>query len=106
MRSRIWKPQNKIVQTCQKADKLYNEIESVYTNFKRDVFNYEVLDELLEKYSPPGYPYQIWPFSTSYRMLSKSGASPSSRLDMLFKLAEMISAFNAIVLSALPKGDI
>jgi len=96
--------QNKIVETCQKADKLYDEIESVYTNFKRDVFNYEVLDELLEKYAPPGYPYQIWPFSTSYRMLSKSGANPSSRLDMLFKMAEMISAFNAIVLlSALPE---
>lgn len=97
--------QNKVVDTCHRLDKLYSEIDSVYHNFKRHIFDYNDLNETLEKYSPSKeYPNQIWPFATSYHMVAKSGDDCSTRLDNIFSLSEMIAAFNSIVLlSALPE---
>ena len=46
----------------------------------------------------------IWPFATSYHIALKSAIDKNSQLENYFKLFEIISAFNSIVLlSALPK---
>lgn len=100
------KTQNNIVDAYQRAEVIYNEIGSAFRNFKRDIFNYSDLDEILSKFDDEFllYQHQIWPFATSHHMASKTDAGLHKRLDNYFKLFEMIAAFNTILLlSAIPR---
>ncbi|AXV39099.1 MAG: hypothetical protein CIT02_01600 [Methanobacterium sp. BAmetb5] len=99
------KTQNNIVDSYQRAELIFNEIGSAFRNFKRNIFNYHDLDDILSKFDDEYllYQYQIWPFATSHHMASKTDTGLHKRLDNYFKLFEMIAAFNTILLlSALP----
>lgn len=100
------KQQNRIVYTGQKADEIYQLLKTEYQDFKRNIFNYPELLDLLNKFdleSEIFYNKLIWPFASSY-MLVKEDHSPNTTLNNYFKFFELISAFNSIVLlSALPR---
>ena len=101
----VLKLQNIIVQTGQTADEIHQIIETVHQNFKRKIFNYPQLQEVLDRFdlgSDVYYNKMIWPFATSY-MTIKENPSSNTIVNNYFKFFEMITAFNAIVLlSALP----
>jgi len=99
------KHQNRIVHTGQTADEIHQLLETAYQNFKRKIFNYTELQEVLDRFdlgNDVHYNKMIWPFATSY-MTIKENPSSNTIVNNYFKFFEMITAFNAIVLlSALP----
>lgn len=99
------KLQNRIVHTGQTADEIHQILETVHQNFKRTIFNYQQLQEVLDRFdlgSDVYYNKMIWPFATSF-MTIKENPSSNTIVNNYFKFFEMITAFNAIVLlSALP----
>lgn len=100
------KKQNRIVYTGQNVEDIYRLLEIEYHDFKRNIFNYPELLDLLNKFDLEGevfYSKLIWPFSSSY-MAVKEEKSSNTILNNYFKFFELIAAFNSIILlSALPK---
>lgn len=100
------KKQNRIVYTGQNVEDIYRLLEMEYQDFKRNIFNYPELLDLLNKFDLEDevfYSKLIWPFSSSY-MAVKEEKSPNTILNNYFKFFELIAAFNSIILlSALPK---
>lgn len=100
------KKQNRIVHTGQNVEDIYRLLEIEYQDFKRNIFNYPELLDLLEKFdleSEIFYSKLIWPFAASYSAV-KEEDNASKMLTNYFKFFELISAFNSIVLlSSLPK---
>ena len=101
------KLQNKIVHTGQIADEIHQLLETAYQHFKMKIFNYQELQEVLDRFDLGDdvyYNKMIWPFATSYSTI-KENPSSNTIVNNYFKFFEMITAFNAIVLlSALPNG--
>lgn len=103
------KKQNQIVTTNNLSDKNYKKMETLYKNFKAEIFNYNNLLQIMKELDEIQdedlfYKNLIWPFATSYQIAHKTSADKNTQLDNHFKLFEMIAAFNSIVLlSALPK---
>ena len=99
------KLQNKIVHTGQTADEIHQLLETAYQHFKMKIFNYEELQDVLDRFDLGDdvyYNKMIWPFATSYSTI-KENPSSNTIVNNYFKFFEMITAFNAIVLlSALP----
>lgn len=100
------KQQLHIVHTGQNIEDIYRILENEYQDFKRNIFNYPELLDLLDKFNIEDeiyYSKLIWPFASSY-MAVKEEISPNTILNNYFKFFELISAFNSIILlSALPK---
>lgn len=103
------KIQNQIVETNNLSDKNYQKMKTLYKSFKAEIFNYNDLFQIMKDFEEIQnddlfYKNLIWPFATSYHIAVKTSADKNTQLDNLFKLFEIISAFNSIVLlSALPK---
>lgn len=103
------KMQNQIVSTNNLSDKNYKKMETLYKNFKAEIFDYDHLLNIMREFDEIQdedlfYKNLIWPFATSYHIALKSSADKNTQLENHFKLFEMLSAFNSIVLvSALPK---
>ena len=99
------KLQNKIVHTGQTSDEIHQLLETAYQHFKMKIFNYQELQEVLDRFDLGDNVYynkMIWPFATSYSTI-KENPSSNTIVNNYFKFFEMITAFNAIVLlSALP----
>jgi hypothetical protein len=103
------KIQNQIVETNNISDKNYQEMKTLYKSFKAEIFNYSNLLHIMKEFEEIRdedlfYKNLIWPFATSYHIALKTSADKNTQLENHFKLFEVISAFNSIVLlSALPK---
>lgn len=101
--------QNHIVETNNLSDKNYHKLEALYKNFKAEIFNYDDLFNIMKEFEKIQdedlfYKNLIWPFASSYHIAVKTSSDKNTQLDNYFKLFEIISAFNSIVLlSALPK---
>ncbi len=99
------KKQNHIVHTGQNVEEIYRLLEVEYQDFKRNIFNYPELLDLLDNFDLEGeafYSKLIWPFASSY-MAVKEEKSSNTILINYFKFFEFIAAFNSIILlSALP----
>lgn len=101
--------QNQIVSTNNLSDKNYKKMETLYKNFKAEIFDYNTLLQIMREFDEIQdedlfYKNLIWPFATSYHIALKTSADKNTQLDNHFKLFEIIAAFNSIVLlSALPK---
>lgn len=100
--------QNQIVETNNLADKNYQKMKTLYKSFKAEIFNYKNLSQLMKEFEEIQkddlfYKNLIWPFATSYHIAVKTTGDKNTQLENHFKLFEIISAFNSIVLlSALP----
>lgn len=103
------KIQNQIVETNNLSDKNYKKMDTLYKTFKSKIFNYKDLFQIMKDFEEIQnddlfYKNLIWPFATSYHIALKTTADKNTQLENHFKLFEIISAFNSIVLlSALPK---
>lgn len=103
------KVQNEIVETSNLSDKNYKKMKTLYKGFKAKIFNYNDLLSLMRKFEKIDdedlfYRNLIWPFATSYHIATKASQDKNTQLENYFKLFELISAFNSLVLlSALPK---
>lgn len=103
------KTQNQIVETSNISDKNYQKLDTIYKSFKAEIFNFNDLLNIMKEFEKVQdedlfYKNLIWPFATSYHIAFKTSADKNTQLDNHFKLFELISAFNSIVLlSALPK---
>lgn len=103
------KIQNQIVETSNLSDKNYQKIKTLYKSFKAKIFNYNDLLNVMKEFEKIDdeelfYKNLIWPFATSYHIATKTSNDKNTQLENYFKLFEIISAFNSIVLlSALPK---
>lgn len=103
------KIQNQIVETNNLSDKNYQKMKTLYKSFKAEIFNYDDLFQIMKKFEEIQdedlfYKNLIWPFATSYHIALKTTGDKNTQLENHFKLFEIISAFNSIMLlSALPK---
>ena len=103
------KVQNLIVETNNLSDKNYQKMKTLYKSFKSDIFNYHDLLQIMKEFEEIQnddliYEKMIWPFATSYHIAVKTTADKNTQLENHFKLFEVVSAFNSIVLlSALPR---
>lgn len=103
------KTQNQIVETSNLSDKNYQKLKTLFKSFKAEIFNFSDLLNTMKEFDKIQdedlfYKNLIWPFATSYHIAVKTSADKNTQLENHFKLFEIISAFNSIVLlSALPK---
>jgi tRNA G10 N-methylase Trm11 len=105
------KIQYEIVKTEQKIREISSRVSSVALSFSSNPFNYNEVGKFANNFDKAdekdiSFESLLWPLATSYRIATKGSPNMNAQLDNYFKMFEMISAFNSIVLISSMPSDL
>jgi hypothetical protein len=100
--------QAQIINAEQKLREITTRLQAVSQGFQNNPFDYSGVQLFGESFDraddkEASFENLLWPIATSYRIATKGSPNLNAQLESYFKMFEMVTAFNSIVLlSSLP----